>query len=87
LELGSVPSVPAFSPVPAFSLRFYDFNLWTERKRIEKLRYMDRNPVKRGLVKAPEQWLWSSFRYCREIGLVRINDCGIMRMRVIESAA
>ena len=30
--------------------RFYDFNVWTERKRIEKLRYMHRNPVKRGLV-------------------------------------
>ena len=27
--------------------RFYDFNVWTERKRIEKLRYMHRNPVKR----------------------------------------
>jgi putative transposase len=30
--------------------RFYDFNVWTERKRVEKLRYMHRNPVKRGLV-------------------------------------
>jgi len=28
--------------------RFYDFNVWTEQKRIEKLRYMHRNPVKRG---------------------------------------
>jgi len=26
------------------------FNVWTERKRIEKLRYMHRNPVKRSLV-------------------------------------
>ena len=42
--------------------RFYDFNVWTERKRIEKLRYIHRNPVKRGLVASPEQWLWSSFR-------------------------
>jgi putative transposase len=25
--------------------RFYDFNVWTEHKRIEKLRYMHRNPV------------------------------------------
>jgi REP element-mobilizing transposase RayT len=30
--------------------RFYDFNVWTTRKRVEKLRYMHRNPVKRGLV-------------------------------------
>jgi putative transposase len=35
--------------------RFYDFNVWTTKKRIEKLRYMHRNPVKRGLVEAPEQ--------------------------------
>jgi REP-associated tyrosine transposase len=35
------------------------------RKRVEKLRYMRRNPVKRGLVERPEQWMWSSFRaYC-----------------------
>ena len=34
--------------------RFYDFNVWTERKRVEKLRYMHRNPVKRGLVTSPE---------------------------------
>ena len=30
-----------------------DFDVWTERKRIEKLRYMHRNPVKRGLVDSP----------------------------------
>ena len=42
--------------------RFYDFNVWTEEKRIEKLRYIHRNPVKRGLVASPEQWPWSSFR-------------------------
>jgi putative transposase len=30
--------------------RFYDFNVWSARKRIEKLRYMHRNPVNRGLV-------------------------------------
>src|SRR5713226_7687511 len=42
--------------------RFYDFNVWTERKRIEKLRYRHRNPVKRGLVTQPEQWAWSSCR-------------------------
>jgi len=40
-----------------------DFNVWTELKRVEKLRYMHRNPVKRGLVASPEQWEWSSFRW------------------------
>jgi putative transposase len=43
--------------------RFYDFNVFTERKRAEKLRYMHRNPVARGLVEKPEQWQWSSFRH------------------------
>src|SRR5437763_4516975 len=32
-----------------------------ERKRIEKLPYMHRNPVKRRLLLAPEQWQRSSF--------------------------
>jgi putative transposase len=56
--------------------RFYDFNLWTTKKRREKLRYMHRNPVKRGLVESPEQWRWSSYRfYCLgESGPVRINE-------------
>ena len=43
--------------------RYYDFNVWSERKRIEKLRYMHRNPVSRGLVERPEDWPWSSFRH------------------------
>jgi putative transposase len=70
-------------PMPVWQPRFYDFNVWTERKRVEKLRYMHRNPVKRGLVQEPEQWLWSSCRYYKygESGLVRLNDCDILRMR------
>jgi len=43
--------------------RFYDFVVFSEKKRIEKLRYMHRNPVKRGLVLEPQQWAWSSFRH------------------------
>jgi putative transposase len=43
--------------------RYYDFNVWSEAKRIEKLRYIHRNPVRRGLVTSPEQWPWSSFRH------------------------
>lgn len=43
--------------------RYYDFNVHNEEKRIEKLRYMHRNPVKRGLVEKPEDWPWSSFRH------------------------
>jgi putative transposase len=55
--------------------RFYDFNVWTEKKRVEKLRYMHRNPVTRGLVASAEQWRWSSFRAyaLREKGLVVVH--------------
>ncbi len=42
--------------------RYYDFNVFTERKRIEKLRYIHRNPVTRGLVAEPGEWHWSSFQ-------------------------
>src|SRR5262249_49994595 len=34
-----------------------------EAKRVEKLRYIHRNPVRRGLVARPEDWKWSSFRH------------------------
>ncbi len=43
--------------------RYYDFNVWSEAKRIEKIRYIHRNPVRRGLVASPELWAWSSFRH------------------------
>jgi putative transposase len=56
--------------------RSYDFNVWTTKKRVEKLRYMHRNPVKRGLVGAPEEWRWSSYRFylLDEAGPVRVNE-------------
>jgi len=43
--------------------RFYDFNVWSKKKRIEKLNYMHMNPVKRGLVADPKLWPWSSCRF------------------------
>jgi len=78
------PAGPWHVPHHIWQARFYDFNVWTERKRIEKLRYMHRNPVQRGLVESPEQWRWSSFRWylCGEAGPVRINDTDILQMRV-----
>jgi putative transposase len=56
--------------------RYYDFNVHNEEKRVEKLRYMHRNPVKRGLVEKPEDWPWSSFRHylTGEIGTVEIES-------------
>jgi len=43
--------------------RFYDFNVWSRKKRTEKLNYMHMNPVKRGLVADPKLWPWSSYRF------------------------
>jgi putative transposase len=40
---------------------FYDFNVWRRKKKIEKIHYMHMNPLKRGLVRHPKDWRWSSF--------------------------
>ena len=53
----------ASSGEPFWQRRYYDFNVWSDRKFIEKLRYMHRNPVRRGLVPRPEDWPWSSYRH------------------------
>jgi putative transposase len=69
--------------------RYFDFNVRTTRKRVEKLRYLHRNPVKRGLVEAPEQWRWSSFRaYAyQEMGAVRVNEWGTPELKFRETVA
>ena len=56
--------------------RFYDFNVWATKKRVEKLSYMHRNPVKRGLVGLAEDWRWSSYRFyfLNEAGPVLVNQ-------------
>jgi putative transposase len=61
---------------PFGQTRFYDFNVWTNKKWEEKLRYMHDNPVKRGLAAAPEDWRWSSYRhyFLKESGPVRVNE-------------
>ncbi len=41
---------------PFWQRRYYDFNVFSHNKRVEKLRYMHRNPVARGLVEKPEEW-------------------------------
>ena len=43
--------------------RFYDFNVWSEKKIQEKLDYMHNNPVERRLVEKPGDWPWSSWRF------------------------
>ena len=48
---------------PFWQAHYYDFNVASHQKFVEKLRYIHRNPVKRGLVIKPEEWLWSSYRH------------------------
>ena len=43
--------------------RFHPFDVDTEKKREEKLNYLHNNPVKRGLVRHPGDWPWSSWRF------------------------
>jgi putative transposase len=48
---------------PFWQARYYDFNVFSNEKRTEKLRYIHRNPVSRGLVHRPEDYRWSSFNH------------------------
>ena len=55
--------------------RFYDFNVWSLKKRVEKLHYMHMNPLKRKLVDHPRDWPWSSFSFYSNLksGLIRVD--------------
>ena len=77
------------TPHHVWQARFYDFNVWTSRKRVEKLRYMHRNPVQRGLVESPELWPWSSYRAYAlgEAGAVRVNDWQVLKLKIRKPAA
>jgi putative transposase len=63
--------------------RYYDFNVRTENKCAEKLRYMHGNPVTRGLVERPEDWAWSSLRHylTGEAAVVEIESHWTARRR------
>jgi putative transposase len=58
--------------------------VFTENKRVEKLGYMHRNPVVRGLVLEPEQWQWSSYGHYAtgEAGPVQVNEARKAELRV-----
>jgi REP-associated tyrosine transposase len=61
---------------PFWQARYYDFNVHSSEKVSQKLRYMHRNPVARGLVARPEEWPWSSYRHYAtgERGTVEIES-------------
>jgi hypothetical protein len=63
------------SKSPAFwERRFYDFNVWIEKKLREKLNYMHRNPVERKLIRHPQDQPWSGWSFYKkgENGLIRM---------------
>jgi putative transposase len=55
--------------------RYVPFNVFTEKKRVEKINYMHNNPAKRGLVSSPDHWPWSSFRfdYCNDSSVLNMD--------------
>jgi putative transposase len=55
--------VPTRKSRPFWQRRFYDFNVWSSKKRNEKINYMHFNPVKRGLAEHPKDWQWSSYGF------------------------
>jgi putative transposase len=71
-----LPFAETGEPLRAFwQARFYDFNVYSEGKKKQKLNYMHANPVIRGLVKHPRDWRWSSWGayWGGEAGLVAID--------------
>ena len=83
LKQGVARTLALRAPDPFWEGRYYDFNVWSERKFVEKLRYIHRNPVERGLVARPEGWSWSSFRHYLngEAGVVEIESQWTARKR------
>jgi len=77
--MGGAPLLALFEKWPPAAIR----------KRVEKLRYMHRNPVQRGLVTSPELWRWSSFRdyLLGEPGPVRVNAWEVLKLKIRAPAA
>ena len=63
------------APRAFWQARFYNFNVYSEGKRKEKLNYMHANPVMERLVEHPREWPWSSFSFYAndEPGLIGVD--------------
>jgi hypothetical protein len=57
------PTVHSDSYYRLWQRRYVPFNVFTDKKQMEKLDYMHNNPVTARRVPSPDQWPWSSFRY------------------------
>ena len=63
--------------------RYYDFNVFTDKKMDEKLMYMHRNPYTRGLIAERDERRWSSRHHwwTGEAGVVEIESNWTARRR------
>jgi REP element-mobilizing transposase RayT len=66
-----------------WQVRYYDFPVWSEKKWAEKLGYIHRNPVTRGLVSRLEDWKWcpATVRKRERIGLQSSTESPTLRQR------
>jgi putative transposase len=62
-QLRSQPRDAGEIPRSFWQARFYDFNVYSEGKKKEKLHYMHANPMIRGLVERPKDWPWRSWSF------------------------
>jgi putative transposase len=88
LQSLKLPMAKLSAQRPFWQARYYDFNVFTPRKHVEKLRYIHRNPVKRGFGKEPQDWRWSSFRHYAtgERGAIEIESFWTQALREQVSA-
>jgi putative transposase len=68
---------------PFWMSRYFDHNVRNHAGFVTQLRYIHRNPVKRGLCRSPDEWPWSSFRAWAsgEMGPVEIENEWTARRR------
>lgn len=61
---------------PFWQRRYYDRSVRDHEEFIQALKYIHRNPVKRGLVARPEDWPWSTYRHYAldEKGIVSVES-------------
>ena len=61
---------------PFWQARYFDHNVRNHEGFVTQLRYIHRNPVKRALCHAPEDWPWSSFMAWAlgEAGIVEVES-------------
>jgi putative transposase len=73
----------AIGELPFWQSRYFDHNVRNHEGFVTQLRYIHRNPVKRGLCSTPGDYRWSSYRGwgLGEIDIVEV-ECEMVRSRI-----